>query len=777
MTIVYPEVLSMTGNTAHDELLLLTSAAIREHWCIEGTLERLPGENFNAMISLDGVPHAVVKLCLDPLADIRLEEAVMARLAAAGLPVPSPIPSTTGKTLIPIEHAGGTGILRVQKYLGGMQWRSRPASNQLLGDIGRSLAELHAALEGFAPEGCDRTHLWDVSEAQQHRSSVELVANQELRTAIESIMQLHAAIVVPELPDCPRGMLHGDANDENILVDEDRVVGIVDFGDCLLAPYVVDLGITVAYAMQDPQVDLESITHLVAGYHAIRPLQPLELDLVVPIALSRLATSALIGARRTLDDPDHATWHSHADSTSDAIRRFGSIAPLAASSSLRTACGVPTPDVTDRERLLSTRHDRLGRNLSLAHGTPLHITRGRGQFLIASDGRPYLDLVNNVCHVGHCHPRVVQAISEQASTLNTNTRYLHDSILRYAERLVDTMPPPLSVCYFVNSGSEANELALRMARSATGGHDAVVVDGAYHGSTPNCVSMSPYKFNGKGGSGPSDWVHVVPMPDTYRGPHRGDDAGAAYAIEAADVIGAACRNGRAVAALFIESMLSCGGQIPLPDGYLSAAAEYARRAGAVYVADEVQVGFGRVGEAFWGFQLHDVTPDIVVLGKPMGNGHPMGAVVTTPEIAASFDNGMEFFSTFGGNPVSCRCGLAVLDAIEEESLQERARRLGDRFRSGLRTLQAQHPEIGDVRGHGLFLGIDLVLDASQRTPNPGLARTVVNIMAERGVLLSTDGPHGNVIKIKPPLVLDEADIDMTIRLMGDALAVGTGRDR
>ncbi len=777
MTIVYPEVLPMTGNTVHDELHPLTEATLRDHWGIDGTLERLPGENFNAMISLDGVPHAVAKLCLDPEADIRLEEAVMDRLAAAGLPVPSPIHSTTGESRMSIAHAGRTGILRVQNYLAGTQWRSHPSGNQLLAAIGRTLAELHGALEGFAPEGGERTHLWDVCEAQQHRSSVRLVGSHELRTTLESIMQLHAAIVVPELPNCPRGMLHGDANDENILIEDDRVVGIVDFGDCLLGPYVVDLGITVAYAMQDPHVDLESINHLVTGYHAIRPLQARELDLVLPIALSRLATSALIGARRAIDDPDHATWHSHADSTFHAIRRFGTIAPQTASSSLRTACGIPTSDVVDRERLLSTRDDRLGRNLSLAHGTPLHITRGRGQFLIGSDGRPYLDLVNNVCHVGHCHPRVVQAISQQAATLNTNTRYLHESILAYAERLADTMPPSLSVCYFVNSGSEANELALRLARSATGGHDAVVVDGAYHGSTPNCVAMSPYKFNGRGGSGPSDWVHVVPMPDTYRGPHRGDDAGAAYAIEVADVIGSACRNGRTIAALFVESMLSCGGQIPLPEGYLAAAADYARSAGALYVADEVQVGFGRVGDAFWGFQLHDVTPDIVVLGKPMGNGHPMGAVVTTPEIAASFDNGMEFFSTFGGNPVSCRCGLAVLDVIETESLQERARRLGDRFRSGLRTLQVDHPEIGDVRGHGLFLGIDLVQDPSRRTPNPRLARTVVDTMAKRGVLLSTDGPHGNVIKIKPPLVLNEADIDMTIRLMDDALAAGTGRDR
>ncbi len=759
----------MHDSTKNDDLLSAAAAVLRKDWGIEGTLERLPGENFNALVNLDGSPYAVVKLCPKTHVDVALEDAVLHRLASAGLPVPTPLPTRSGHASTSFEHPTGTTTARVQAHLPGTQWRCVPSRPRLLEDIGRRLAQLHLALDGFAPDGADRSHTWDLTRAQQHRPSVELVGDPELRQILDSVMQLHSAVVLPGLSECPGGLLHGDANDENLLIEDESVVGIVDFGDCLAGPYVVDLGITVAYAMQQDDCDLQSIAHLVGGYHAVRPLLTRELDLVVPIGLARLATSALIGAHRARIDPDHATWQSHADSTTDALRRFGSIAPTGAANHLRDACGHRMTPEIDRDRMLSIRRDRLGRNLSLAHGTPLHIVRGRGQFLIDSDGRPHLDLVNNVCHVGHCHPRVVEAISEQAARLNTNTRYLHESILRYAERLTATMPDPLSVCYFVNSGSEANELALRLARAATGSNDAVVVDGAYHGSTPNCVAMSPYKFNGKGGRGPSDWVHVIPMPDAYRGPHRGDDAGLAYALDAAETMGTACRNGRTIAGLFVESMLSCGGQIPLPEGYLAAVADHARHAGALYIADEVQVGFGRLGDAFWGFQLHDVVPDIVVLGKPMGNGHPMGAVVTTPEIAASFDNGMEFFSTFGGNPVSCRCGLAVLDVIEDESLQDQAARHGRRFKDGLHALRARHPAVGDVRGHGLFLGIDLVLDPIARTPHPEMARQVVRDMTRRGVLLSTDGPHGNVIKIKPPLVLTEADIDMTIRGLDDAL--------
>ena len=318
--------------------------------------------------------------------------------------------------------------------------------------------------------------------------------------------------------------------------------------------------------------------------------------------------------------------------------------------------------------------------LSLAYAEPLHIVRGEGAYLYDADGREYLDLVNNVAHVGHCHPRVVEAGARQMAVLNTNTRYLHGSVIDYARRLAATLPDPLHVCFFVNSGSEANDLALRLAAAHTGREDVIVLDHAYHGHLRSTIALSPYKFR----SDRPERTHVAALPT---------EPGALESLLAQI---------DAPAAFFAESVQGCGGQIVYPPGYLTAAFEAVRAAGGVCVADEVQVGFGRIGEHFWGFELDGVVPDIVTLGKPIGNGHPLGAVVTTPEIADSFVTGMEYFNTFGGNPVSAEIGLAVLDVIADERLQAHALAMGARLVAGLRAF-----DFVDVRGHGLFLGVQL----------------------------------------------------------------------
>ena len=414
---------------------------------------------------------------------------------------------------------------------------------------------------------------------------------------------------------------------------------------------------------------------------------------------------------------------------------------------------------TPLDELLRLREAHLGKALSIAHGKPLHITHGSMQYLYAADGTRYLDLVNNVSHVGHSNPRVTQACARQMGLLNTNTRYVYDGLTEYLGRIADTLPEPLSVGFLVNSGSEANELAVRIARAHTGAHDMVVVEGAYHGHTGMLVDLSPYKFRGPGGKGePEPWVHVLPIPDSYR------RDGVDYAAEAKSAIEEAGR----FAGLLIETMLSCAGQVPLPEGYLAAACRVVREQGGLLIADEVQVGFGRVGSHMWAFEESSVIPDIVVMGKPMGNGHPMAAVFTTPEIAASFEQ-MEWFSTFGGNPVSCAIGMAVMDCIEQDGLMARAEQLGGRFMQGLVELQDRHPIIGDVRGSGLFLGFELVSDLSTLEPATEEASQLVNEMRRRGVLLSTDGPHHNVIKIKPPMVLNEEDIDTTLEHLDEVL--------
>jgi len=411
------------------------------------------------------------------------------------------------------------------------------------------------------------------------------------------------------------------------------------------------------------------------------------------------------------------------------------------------------------DEILKKREMHISKSLSIGHGKPLHITKGKMQYLYSKSGEKYLDLVNNVCHVGHCNPHVVSAGQKQMAQLNTNTRYIYDGLTEYIERIANTLPGQLNVGFLVNSGSEANELAIRLAREYTKNHDIVVVEGAYHGHTGMLIDLSPYKFRGPGGKGnPEDWVHVVPVPDTYRDNSRD------YIGELQDIV----EKAEPVAGFIVESMLSCAGQIPLPEGYLAKSFECVRKVGGLCIADEVQVGFGRVGDNMWAFEEHGVIPDIVVMGKPIGNGHPMAAVFTTKEIASAFEE-MEFFSTFGGNPVSCAIGMAVLDVIENEKLIENSRAMGELFIDGLTKLKQQHKLIGDIRGKGLFLGIELVKDHSTLEPASKEAKSLVEGMLSRNILLSIDGPRKNVIKIKPPLVISEKDVEKTLISLGEIL--------
>jgi 4-aminobutyrate aminotransferase-like enzyme len=416
---------------------------------------------------------------------------------------------------------------------------------------------------------------------------------------------------------------------------------------------------------------------------------------------------------------------------------------------------------------LEARHAFLGKNLSISYQRPLKIVRGWMQYLYDDTGRAYLDMYNNVPLVGHSHTRVVQAAREQLALLNTNTRYLHDNVNRYAERLTRLLPEPLRVCFFLNSGSEANELALRLARAYTGREDVIVLEHAYHGHTNTLIDISPYKFDGPGGRGKKSWVHVAPLADDYRGLYRRDDseAGEKYAGHVEEILARTKAEGRGVAAYIAETLPSVGGQIVFPSGYLAAVYSHVRAMGGVCIADEVQVGFGRLGSHFWGFEMQGVTPDIVVLGKPIGNAFPLAAVITTKQIADSFNNGMEFFSTFGGNPVACAAGLAVLDVLEKEQLQKRALRVGTHLMTNLRKLQERHDLIGDVRGSGLFVGIDLVLDRETREPAPLQSSYVVNRLRDCGILTGTDGPHHNVIKLRPPLVFSESDADFFVKTL------------
>jgi len=419
--------------------------------------------------------------------------------------------------------------------------------------------------------------------------------------------------------------------------------------------------------------------------------------------------------------------------------------------------------ITKKETIAS-RKIVLGPSLSLAYDDPLKIIKGRGQYLYDESGKEYLDCVNNISHVGHCHPIVIQAAHEQNQLLNTNTRYLHDNILELAEILTLKLPAPLSVCHFVNSGSEANELALRMAAAVTGNQNTIVLDHAYHGNTTSLINISPYKFNGKGGLGKTENVEVVPSPDIYRGNYTNPgNAGTQYAKY---VQNAVIKQGKG-STFIAESLLGCGGQIVLPKGFLQESFQYVKSNGGVCISDEVQVGLGRIGSHYWGFELQKVIPDIVTIGKPLGNGHPISAVVTSPEIADAFNNGMEYFNSFGGNPVSCAIAYSVLKVIDDEELQNNALDVGNYLMSELKILKKECEIIGDVRGSGLFIGIEIVEDKQTKLPATKSAIEIINRMKENGILLSTDGPFNNVLKIKPPMVFTRENATTIIECFKD----------
>jgi 4-aminobutyrate aminotransferase-like enzyme/Ser/Thr protein kinase RdoA (MazF antagonist) len=745
----------------------------------DATLTRLPGENVNVAVQTP-TSRSVLKLAGEafPPEVLALEQQAVAAVSAAApdLSLPQVLPTLEGSLEARCRHGDDVLRARLLQFVEGTPWCELPEPGAARArELGRLLARVDLALEHFEHPAATRTHAWDLARAGQHRPSVVLVEDAARRRVLERAFHLWDVCARPRLRDLPQSFIHGDGNDENVLFDGERACGLLDFGDALRNPTVCELAIGLAYALLDRQQPLDLGAEVVAGYHGERPLSADELSVLAPLVVGRWAVTASMAAMRRAVNPDHPNWFVTEDRAWAALERFDGTSPHEFAAALAAHIDVPVEaDTGDSPAALLERRGRhVGPSLSLSYDEPLKIVRGRGAHLFDHGGRPYLDLVNNVCHVGHCHPTVVAAGQAQMARLNTNTRYLHDGLTDYAERLAGTLPDPLSVVFVVNSGSEANELALRLARAHTGRRDVVVLDGAYHGHTTSLVDVSPYKFGGPGGSGRAEsWVHVAPVPDGYRGVHRGDDlaTGRAYGDEVGRVIAEASRP---VGAFLCESVLGCGGQVVPPPGYLGRAYEHARESGAVCIADEVQVGFGRVGHHRWAFQLQDVVPDVVVMGKPIGNGHPLSAVVTTPQIAASFANGMEFFSTFGGNPVSCAIGMAVLDVLDQEDLQHHALVLGDHLAGGLAALARRHALIGDVRGVGLFAGVELVRDRQTLEPADREAAELVNRLRLRGLLLSTDGPLHNVIKIKPPLVVSREDVDMFLRCLDDELSALT----
>jgi 4-aminobutyrate aminotransferase-like enzyme len=418
----------------------------------------------------------------------------------------------------------------------------------------------------------------------------------------------------------------------------------------------------------------------------------------------------------------------------------------------------------DLRTLLVRRQKVLGPSYKLFYEEPVHLVRAQGVHMFDAQGNRYLDVYNNVPSVGHCHPHVVEAIAKQVATLNTHTRYLHELILTYAEKLISTFPPELSNVMFTCTGSETSDLALRVARNFTGGTGIIVTETAYHGITSAVSEISP----SLGEHVPlGQHVRTVPAPDSLRS--DGADVGATFAKHVQAAIDDLKRHGVKVAALIVDTIFSSDGVYADPAGFLALAVDAVRRAGGVFIGDEVQPGFGRTGDAMWGFQRHGVVADLVIMGKPMGNGLPIAGLVAKPEVLKDFALRARYFNTFGGNPVSCAAGLAVLEVLERERLQQNAKTVGSYMMQGLNGLAKRYRQIGQVRGAGLFIGVDLVKDRETHEPDPAFAIRLVNGLKKRFILIGASGPEGHVLKIRPPLPFSRDNADQFLNAVDDTL--------
>jgi 4-aminobutyrate aminotransferase-like enzyme/Ser/Thr protein kinase RdoA (MazF antagonist) len=743
---------------------------------IEGSATPLPSErDQNFLIRRTNGEQFVLKIANaeESLEFLQLQNQMMRFLSARqiDLEFPRVVTTKSGEDIAKItDEDGREHFVRLLTWLDGNCFaEAQLHGRKLLASLGRALAQMDEALFDFSHPAAHREFYWDLRKAAMARELVGLLPDRR-RALVECFFAQWEKIDWSRLRS---SIIHNDANDYNILVrgaepSALRVTAVLDYGDVVYSATVCNLAVALAYVMLDKPDPIGAAAQVVAAYHETYALTESEIDVLYTLAVTRLCCSVCYAAKQTRDAPGNEYLNISNAPAWALLEKLAAVPFEWPTRMFRNACGLPIvkegqpqPARTPSELILA-RKQRLGPSLSISYREPLHIVAGAKQYLYAPNGRRYLDCVNNVAHVGHSHPRVVRAASEQMARLNTNTRYLHEKIIEYIERLTALLPGSLSLIYLVNSGSEANELALRLARAHTGRTDVIVIDGAYHGNTSAMIDLSPYKFDGPGGRGCPSWVHKVPMPDVFRGDYRGPDAGSRYARHVANKAEQVAATQSSLAAFFCESALSCGGQIILPGGYLKEAFASVRAAGGVCVTDEVQTGFGRAGERFWMFETQDVVPDILTLGKPIGNGHPLGAVITTREIADSFADGMEYFNTFGGNPVSCAVGLAVLDVIRDEELQQNAQEVGEYLLDGLRQLQHEYLVVGDVRGLGLFLGIEFVRDRLTLEPADAPAAELVERMKERGVLLSTDGPFHNVIKIKPPLVFSHTDADFLL---------------
>jgi 4-aminobutyrate aminotransferase-like enzyme/Ser/Thr protein kinase RdoA (MazF antagonist) len=709
------------------------------------------------------------------------------------LPVPRLHPTADGEDMVEIAHDDGQRHqLYLLSFLPGITFDKVARVADLPVRLGHLLARLGRAMAGFDHPGAhDRQLLWDAREVPRYLPEVHRLPSEKDRDLAVGVLEHMRDRVMPRLTGLRHQLIHGDVNEHNALVDPSmscEITGIIDFGDMIHAPLVQDVASLAADYMNDPASVLEVLSSAVAGYHSVTALQPAEIELIFDLTSARLMLAPLINCYRQEETPDSPNYLSDfTDKHLACGHALQKIGRDAVTRTLRQVCGLPAAETAPRTTstiaptvaaLLGRRNRALSPSMPLFYDPPLHLVQGDGVWLTDSAGRRYLDCYNNVPHVGHCHPHVAEAIAAQLRRLNTNTRYLGDQAVAYSERLTRSLSPgpggkssdnPLSVCAFVNSGSEANDIAWRMARAWTGNAGGMVMEFAYHGITEATDAFSP-SATGSGRIAPH--IRTLIPPDTYRGAYRGaeQDLAQKFAAHADVQIASLARAGFQPAAFVVDSAFMTNGILDVMPGYLKSVFSKVRAAGGLCIADEVQSGFGRMGKHLWGYSHHDVMPDIITIGKPAGNGHPLGVVITRPEIMEEFCRQSSFFSTFGGNNVSCAAGLAVLDVIEQEHLIENAASTGAHLKQGLTSLMKKHDVIGAVRGTGLAIGVELVVDRQTRAPARYQTGRLLNLLRDEGVLVGSEGQLANIVKVRPPIVFQKEHADLAIQAFDRALS-------
>lgn len=697
---------------------------------------------------------------------VAAENQMLLHLNAKGFTaIPEPLAFSNGEYFKIIHLEEGVQLCRLLSFVDGIFMTDLPLNEDIVRSLGTFTASLTMALSDFDHVALRaRKWEWDLQHVHLNKSYLTAIKSVQQRSLVSYFFQQYEHHVVPKLKDLRKACIHNDLNECNVLLHHNKIMGAIDFGDCTHSHLINEVAIAATYLFYRSEEPLQWAAPFLKSFHEQFPLEEQEIDVLYHLIAMRLCTSVCNSAHAAATDPDNEYASISEQKAWKMLGQWLRIGPRKAKNCFRRAIGLLDQKEPTDQDVLATRQKYISSILSVSYKRPILMRHAAFQYMFDAHGHSYLDAYNNIPHIGHQHPKVVAAGIRQMTLLNTNTRYLFEQLPQYAAQLLSKFPKPLNKVFFVNSGSAASDLAIRLAKAHTQSRNIMVMEHGYHGNSQIGIDISDYKFSNKKGQGQQPHVLKASLPDEFRSPFK-NNVGVNHANEVKQQLNTFDRK---VAAFIAEPVVGCGGQVPLAPGYLAPVYNLIREQGGVCISDEVQTGFGRLGDVFWGYEKQNVVPDIVVLGKPMGNGHPIGAVVTTDAIAHSFEEGVEFFSSFGGNPVSCEIGMAVLDVMEEEALQKNALEVGQYYLASLRELQKLHPTIGDVRGSGLFIGIDMVM-AGTKEPNTKLAQFLKNELRDKHILVSTDGPFENVIKSKPPMCFSKENVDEVVNAMAHLL--------